>query len=115
VGLRPGGFAELRGVGHGVVAVAVDGAFDVDRIDFGAERVVEHVEHLVDGGGLLGADVVDACQLFVGELAGAGDPRDVGRGPGRCITDTPPLRVKPIDRPPISWVRSPGATHHRFA
>jgi hypothetical protein len=94
---------------------AVDGALNVDGVDIGAERVVDHRDGLVDGVGLLGADVVDAGQLLVGELAGAGDVRDVGRGPGRCITDTPPLRVKPIDRPPISWVRSPGVTHHRFA
>ena len=81
---------------------AVDGALDVDGVDIGAERVVDCVDHLVEAVGLLGAGVVDAGQLLVDELAGAGDVRDVGRGPGRCITDTPPLRVKPIDRPPIS-------------
>jgi hypothetical protein len=58
---------------------AVDGALDVDGVDVGVERVVDHHDGLVDGVGLLGADVVDAGELLVGgEFTGARDVRDVG-------------------------------------
>ena len=69
---------ERRVVGHGVVDVAVEGTLDVLRVDVGAERVVDHGDHLVERVGLLGADVVDARQLVVGgEFAGAGHVGDV--------------------------------------
>jgi hypothetical protein len=58
---------------------ALEGALDVLGVDVGSEAVVHHRDHLVEGIGLLGADIVDAGGFPVGgELSGAGDVRDVG-------------------------------------
>ena len=68
--------------------VAVEGTLDVFGVDIGAERVVDHRDHLVERVRLLGADVVDAGQLLVGgELAGAGDVRDVREVAGLAAVD----------------------------
>jgi len=82
LGLPARRLVEVRVVGHGVANVAVEGTLDILGVDVGAERVVDHRDHLVERVGLLGADVVHAGDLVVGgELAGAGDVRDVGEVP----------------------------------